>query len=478
MKKFNVLIVRSFLQSFFPTFVIVMFILLMQVVWLYVDELVGKGLEWTVIAELMFYFSASLIPQALPLSVLLASIMTFGNLGESYELVAAKAAGISTMKIFRPMMLVMVGISLFAFFVSNILIPQANLKRSSLLYDVRQQKPSLAITEGVFYTGIEGITMRVGKKDKTTQEMYDIMIYDQRENNTYPVIITAKRGTMGMSEDKRFLFFKLYDGARYEEMEKQQGYFNSYPHTKASFSQEQIAFDLNNFKFNRTDESLFKHHFEMLNIVQLGHNSDSLDSVAIMKSLYLKTLAQPYCQWLPSENDSNYLRNYKTHHIALADSNVMSHFTDVDKSVAIINAANNARAVKNMLDYSISEFDDLTKLRARHKIEWHRKLTLAVACFVMFFIGAPLGSIIRKGGFGLPIVISVLLYLGFHIVSLTGEKAAKTLAWTPLDGMWMPIAVLLPLGLFLTFQASNDSQLLDKSAWVNLFKRIFRIKHA
>ncbi len=478
MKKFNVLIVRSFLQSFFPTFVIVMFILLMQVVWLYVDELVGKGLDWIVIAELMFYFSASLIPQALPLSVLLASIMTFGNLGESYELVAAKAAGISTMKIFRPMMLVMVGISLFAFFVSNILIPQANLKRSSLLYDVRQQKPSLAITEGVFYTGIEGITMRVGKKDKTTQEMYDIMIYDQRENNTYPVIITAKRGTMGMSEDKRFLFFKLYDGARYEEMEKQQDYFNSYPHTKASFSQEQIAFDLNNFKFNRTDESLFKHHFEMLNIVQLGHNSDSLDSVAIMKSLYLKTLAQPYCQWLPSENDSNYLRNYKTHHIALADSNVMSHFTDVDKSVAIINAANNARAVKNMLDYSISEFDDLTKLRARHKIEWHRKLTLAVACFVMFFIGAPLGSIIRKGGFGLPIVISVLLYLGFHIVSLTGEKAAKTLAWTPLDGMWMPIAVLLPLGLFLTFQASNDSQLLDKSAWVNLFKRIFRIKHA
>jgi lipopolysaccharide export system permease protein len=455
-----------------------MFILLMQVIWLYVDELVGKGLEWTVIAELMFYFSASLIPQALPLSVLLASIMTFGNLGESYELVAAKAAGISTMKIFRPMMLVMVGISLFAFFVSNILIPQANLKRSSLLYDVRQQKPSLAIIEGVFYTGIEGITMRVGKKDKTTQEMHDIMIYDQRENNTFPVIITAKRGTMGMSEDKRYLFFKLYDGARYEEMEKQQGYYNSYPHTKASFSQEQIAFDLNNFKFNRTDESLFKHHFEMLNILQLGHNSDSLDSVAIMKSLYLKTLAQPYCQWLPSDNDSNYLRNYKTHHIALADSNVMSHFTDVDKSVAIINAENNARAVKNMLDYSISEFDDLTKLRARHKIEWHRKLTLAVACFVMFFIGAPLGSIIRKGGFGLPIVISVLLYLGFHIVSLTGEKAARTLAWTPLDGMWMPIAVLFPLGLFLTFQASNDSQLLDKSAWVNLFKRIFRIKHA
>jgi lipopolysaccharide export system permease protein len=455
-----------------------MFILLMQVIWLYVDELVGKGLEWTVIAELMFYFSASLIPQALPLSVLLASIMTFGNLGESYELVAAKAAGISTMKIFRPMMLVMVGISLFAFFVSNILIPQANLKRSSLLYDVRQQKPSLAIIEGVFYTGIEGITMRVGKKDKTTQKMHDIMIYDQRENNTFPVIITAKRGTMGMSEDKRYLFFKLYDGARYEEMEKQQGYYNSYPHTKASFSQEQIAFDLNNFKFNRTDESLFKHHFEMLNILQLGHNSDSLDSVAIMKSLYLKTLAQPYCQWLPSENDSNYLRNYKTHHIALADSNVMSHFTDVDKSVAIINAENNARAVKNMLDYSISEFDDLTKLRARHKIEWHRKLTLAVACFVMFFIGAPLGSIIRKGGFGLPIVISVLLYLGFHIVSLTGEKAARTLAWTPLDGMWMPIAVLFPLGLFLTFQASNDSQLLDKSAWVNLFKRIFRIKHA
>jgi hypothetical protein len=255
-------------------------------------------------------------------------------------------------------------------------------------------------------------------------------------------------------------------------MEKQQGYYNSYPHTKASFSQEQIAFDLNNFKFNRTDESLFKHHFEMLNILQLGHNSDSLDSVAIMKSLYLKTLAQPYCQWLPSDNDSNYLRNYKTHHIALADSNVMSHFTDVDKSVAIINAENNARAVKNMLDYSISEFDDLTKLRARHKIEWHRKLTLAVACFVMFLIGAPLGAIIKKGGLGMPVLISILFFILFYMLTITGEKWAKEGVTDAFFGTIFSNLCLLPFGLFFLRQARKDARLFESDFYAGMQKKL------
>jgi lipopolysaccharide export system permease protein len=224
-KKFYKLIISSYLKSFLPTFVIVMLILLMQMIWLYVDELIGKGLDWLVIGELLFYFSASLIPQALPLSVLLASIMTFGALGESYELVAAKASGISIWKTFRPMFGIMILVALFGFFVSNVLIPQANLKRGALLYSVRQQKPSLAIKEGVFSQDIPGITIRVGKKNHKTQELQEIIIYDRRESQLHPVILFAKRGNMTMSEDGRYLFLNLYEGGRYEELEKVRGYY-------------------------------------------------------------------------------------------------------------------------------------------------------------------------------------------------------------------------------------------------------------
>lgn len=470
MKKLNKLIISNFFRTFLPTIVIVMFILLMQFIWLYVDELVGKGLEWQVIAELLFYWSASLIPQALPLAVLLASIMTFGNLGETYELVAAKAAGISIWKMFKPMYVAMLGISLFGVFVSNVLIPIANLKSRSLLYDVREKKPALAITEGVFYSGIQGITIRIGKKDKRTQEMFDIIIYDKRANNTHSTVISAKKGKMTLSNDGRFLFFTLYDGARYEEMETQRNYYNSFPHSSTYFSQEKIMFDLTVFNFSRTDEDLFKHNYEMLNVFQLQFFSDSLKVLKYKKALELKGFVKPYYHFL--KNDLTTAIADKDSNYAKGDS-VLNLFNSQYKDVILSNAESNTRTAKNVVSYAITERNEIKKNGARYDIEWHKKFVLAISCIIMFFIGAPLGSIIRKGGFGLPVVAAILLYLAYHVITLSGEKAAKTLVWTPFMGVWIGIIVLTPLGFFLTFQASNDSSLFNKNAWVNLFKRFF-----
>lgn len=469
MKKLNKLIISNFFRTFLPTIVIVMFILLMQFIWLYVDELVGKGLEWQVIAELLFYWSASLIPQALPLAVLLASIMTFGNLGETYELVAAKAAGISIWKMFKPMYVAMLGISLFGVFVSNVLIPIANLKSRSLLYDVREKKPALAITEGVFYSGIQGITIRIGKKDKRTQEMYDIIIYDKRANNIHSTVISAKKGKMTLSNDGRFLFFTLYDGARYEEMETQRNYYNSFPHSSTYFTQEKIMFDLTVFNFSRTDEDLFKHNYEMLNVFQLQFFSDSLKVLKYKKALELKSFVKPYYHFL--KNDLTTVSS-KNSNITKGDS-VLNLFNSQYKDVILSNAESNTRTAKNVVSYAITERNEIKKNGVRYDIEWHKKFVLAISCIIMFFIGAPLGSIIRKGGFGLPVVASILLYLAYHVITLSGEKAAKTLVWTPFMGVWIGIIVLTPLGFFLTFQASNDSSLLNKNAWVNLIKRFF-----
>ncbi|AMS26942.1 hypothetical protein AEM51_07855 [Bacteroidetes bacterium UKL13-3] len=466
MKKLNKLITFQFFQTFLPTFFVVLFILLMQFIWVYIDDMAGKGLTLITIAQLMFYFSASIIPLALPLSILLASIMTFGNLGETYELIAAKAAGISIWRIFRPMFYLMILLSIFGFFVSNILIPKATLKYKALLYDIKQQKPALLIKEGVFYNGIEGISMRVGKKDPVTNELEDIVIYDNRSLGGKAVIITAESGKMHMSADERYLFFTLYNGSRYEEMDKQKGYERTQPHSMLNFSEEEIVFDMFAFNLNRTDESLFKDGYQILNVIQLQHKIDSLaELVNIRKTtpihyynLYLKINDSLYGKYIPKP--------------MIVEENELMNDVLINKQMIISNALNNARTVKSVLDYTSTDVADTQKLSVRYNIEWHKKYTLSVACFIMFFIGAPLGSIIRKGGFGMPVVISVLLYIVFHVVSITGEKMAKTGTSTPQSGMWLAIMFLAPVGIFLTYQAANDSGLFDKSAWVKLANRI------
>ncbi len=441
----------------------------MQFLWLYIDDLAGKGLSWFVILKLMFFFSASIIPLALPLSILLSSIMTFGNLGETYELVAAKAAGISIWRIFQPMFFVMIGLSFFAFFTSNILIPKANLKKSALLYDIKQQKPTLMISDGVFYNGIEGITLRVGKKNKKTEELSDIVIYDRRGGAPHATVIVAERGRITMSEDKRYMFLTLYNGSRYEELDRQQGYERTFPHNTLFFHEEKIVFDMYDFKLNRTDEALFKDNYQMLNVVQLHHAIDSLRESMEKKGFALKKNFDQYFHI----NDSIY-KKFKPQPTHFTHADLLKNADTLMQDVILNNALNEARSAKGYVEYSLNDRTETEKLTVQHDIEWHRKFTLSVACFVMFFIGAPFGTIIRKGGFGMPLVVSVVLYIIFHILTITGEKMAKTESATPASGMWMAIFVLIPVGFFLTYQAANDSGLFDKSAWVKLMHRITR----
>lgn len=467
MKKLHLLIVRLFAKSFVPTFFVVLFILLMQFIWLYIDDLAGKGLSAWIIAQLLFYFSASIIPMALPLSILLSSIMTFGNLGETYELVAAKAAGVSIWRMFMPLIFVMLFLGLFGFFTANVLIPQANLKKGSLLYDIKQQKPTMLIQDGAFFNGIEGISMRVGKRNRQTDELTDIVIYDQRLGGSKPIIITAEKGKMDMSDDKRYLFFTLYNGARYEEMDKQQHYERNYPHTTFTFSEEKIVFDLQAFKFSRTDENLFKNHYQMLNVVQLSQGFDSLSKVVVTKTNLLKQNLNTYLRL----DDSLYANMRPIFDTATKDS-ILNHLPRYQQQAAIAAALNNARSAKGYVDYCVSDVGETLNTRIRFDIEWHRKFTLSIACIVMFFIGAPFGAIVRKGGFGLPVVISVVLYILYHIFTITGEKMVKTEASSAPFGMWLAIMILTPIGILLTYLASTDSGLFDKASWKAAFKRL------
>lgn len=467
MKKLHILIVKQFARNFVPTFLVVLFILLMQFVWLYIDDLAGKGLSAWVIAQLMFYFSASIIPMALPLSILLASIMTFGNLGETYELVAAKAAGVSIWRLFTPLIVVMIFLAVFGFFTSNVLIPKANLKKGSLLYDIKQQKPTILIQDGVFYNGIEGISMRVGKRNPDTDELSDIIIYDQRQGGAKPVIITAERGKMVMGDDKRYLFFTLYNGARYEEMERQQQYDRTHPHTTFTFKEEQIVFDLQAFQFSRTDESLFKNHHQMLDVVQLSHGYDSLGGVILMKNKVLRNSLDAYYHL----SDTLHKKLTPITDKGASDS-IFTQLIRLSQINVITTALNTARSAKGYVDYSISDVSDTERTRIKYDIEWHRKFTLSVACLVMFFIGAPFGAIVRKGGFGLPVVISVIFYIIYHIISITGEKMVKTESATAFSGMWMAVMILSPVGILLAYLASTDSGLFDKASWKAAFKRL------
>jgi len=452
------------------TFFIALFILLMQFLWKYIDDLVGKGLEWYIIAELLFYASSTFVPLALPLAILLSSLMTFGNLGENYELVAMKAAGISLRKVMMPLMTLSIIISLIAFYFSNNVLPIANLKFKSLLYDVRQQKLALDIKEGIFYTGIEGFVIRVGKKEKDEQTIRDILIYDHREKKGNVNVTLADSGRMELAPDGRSLSFILYDGYNYTEKTDQRNYRENIPFQRTKFKENYKKFNLVDFEMTRTNEDLFKSNYSMLNLRQLRMAEDSL--ITGMQSRKDELPAQLFRSFtFYSSVDSAGLATYEP--AKSYATNLIGEYNTGDRFEIVEDALQRSRRLRESTGYFQSEFKSRSELIYKHQAEWHRKFTLSVACFVLFFVGAPLGAIIRKGGLGMPVVVSVLFFVLFHIISITGEKSVKSGFVDAHIGMWIAPVVLFPLGLFLTFKATTDSPLLDADAWVNLFKKIF-----
>jgi len=443
----------------------------MQFLWKYIDDLVGKGLETKVIAELLLYATANLIPMALPLSTLLAALMTMGNLGENNELLAMKSAGISLPRIMSPLILITITISISAFFFSNNVLPYTNLKMTTLLYSVKQQKPELAIKEGVFTTINDVYSIKVGEKDQKTSLMHRIMIYDHSKNEGNIVITYADSGYIKVTNDEKFLVATLFSGNTYEERpEKNQSKKTArlYPSTKQIFQEQVITFELQGKGLQKTDEDLFKSSAQTMNLKQLEIVKDSLTKqYEIREKAFQKNVYTTILHDNIGQKELNPLHK-KTFH--LSGDSLFNSISHQEKQRVIEAALSKARSQKSYISSTSSEFFSKGKYIAKHKIEWNRKFSLSFACFVFFFIGAPLGAIIRKGGLGMPVVISVLFFVLYYIITITGDKFARELIWHPAAGMWLSSFILLPLGAFLSYKATTDSVIMNSDFYIETFK--------
>jgi lipopolysaccharide export system permease protein len=461
-KKIDFLVLKTFIGPFLLTFFITLFVIVMQFLWKYVDDMIGKGLEWNILLELIFFASASFVPMALPLAVLLSSIMTFGNLGESYELVALKASGISLFRFMQPLIITVLFISLSAFYFSNNILPIANMKFGALLHDIRHQKPALNIKPGIFYTEIQGFSIRVGEKEENNRNIGDVMIYDLSAGRGNDNVLVADKGEMYSSPDGRFLFLKLYDGVQYQEV-RQKKPTNNFEHNRTYFKQWEKVFDLSDFSMTRSDESLWKNHYQMMNLSQLESSIDTLNKEIDERVSYLRGNLSGYFLFLKYNLDSVEQladKNLSPEGKKYADSLLHMQPAGKDHQQMLGQALNAARNIKSYTGVASRDMDYRKKSLARHEVEWHRKFTLSVACLVLFFCGAPLGALIRKGGFGMPIFMSIVFFVIFHVFSMSGERVAEEGSISPLMGMWMSIFVMLPIGIFLSYKAMNDSPLL------------------
>lgn len=461
------MIIGTYWGPFLITFIIVLFLFSMQWLWKWVDELIGKGLSWDVLAQLIAYATSAFVPAVLPLAVLLSSIMTMGGLGERSELTPMRSAGLGLFSILKPLALFATGIALFSFYFSNNVLPVANLKFQSLLYDVREKKPALSLKPGVFYNGLSGISIRVMDKDEDTGELQDVMIYDHRQpfqaNRT---VVRAERGRMQRSTDGQFLVLVLENGRIYDEQDKRNGGSRGgHPLLRGRFEREEIRIDLSGLGMKRTDEDLFKDHFKMLTLGQLGYAEDSLR----------RHMEERF------RNQDHYLRNglFITRDSALAGT--PGEFTDMQGFQATLSptervgyyatAANLARNTITFIDRTVAEREDRAKQIAKFQVEWHRKLMLAFACLIFFFIGAPLGAIVRKGGLGMPSLIAIIFFLVFHVVSYSTEQLVKSGGLPAWPGMWISSMILLPIGVWLTWKAATDSPLFDRDAYDRIWYR-------
>lgn len=470
-KKLDRLIIRAFIGPFVATFFITLLVLIMQFFWLYIDDFVGKGLDNSIIFEFLLYLSATLVPLALPLAILLSSLMTFGNLGESFELVAIKSAGISLLRFMRPLFFVTTLLGGVAFLFANYVIPVANLKQRTLLADIVYAKPAFDLKEGVFYDKINGFAIKIGKK-QADSIIQDVIIYEQG-NQLQDNFIIAKSGVMRVTENRRFLEFNLKDGWRYQERGQLYDRNNS-EFVRIGFREFKKQFDLSSLGFtNRTADSVNKNNEKMLSMRQLEKIIDS------MKLENRRTAEQTRQDLLRPFRFIAYLDSSWDQ---VPDTGKKYTFTKMDdflpdsaRGSVNENVRNTSRSVSIGIESAGITQDFKERELRKHKIEWHRKIVLSLACIVLFLIGAPLGAIIRKGGLGTPLIFAIIFFMLFYFSSTTGEKFAKENSLTPFSGMWLATFILLPVGIFLTYKAMHDSQLLNKEFYHRI-ARFFRKK--
>lgn len=498
-KRLYLFILKSFLPLFAMTFFIVLFIVLMQFLWRYIDDLVGKGLSISLIGELFFYAAVSMVPMALPLAILLASLMTFGNLGEKSELTAIKAAGVPLIKIMSPLIILITFIAVGAFFFQNDILPKAQVKMWTLLFSARQKSPELEIPEGVFYDQIPGYNLFIKEKDQNTGMLRDVMIYDVSRGGDNSTILVSDSARLAFTPDMKYLYLHLFTGEQFENLREQRSIDQNVPFRRENFLDKEILipFDAN---FNRLDESGMRNQYIGKNIAELNQTLDSLtqriDSIGNENARgFTTSMFNGLSSAFEKKNEPRTVKTTKggevklEHHIEkTGNGNRVNDANQEEKKVIPLNldsilstmsqseldrtfasASRLLNSDKMQVEFHAIQLQDEKARFRRHEIELIKKFTLSVACIIFLFIGAPLGAIIRKGGLGAPLVISVILFLFYYIIDNTGYKLARDGRWEAWAGMWLSTAVLLPLGVFVTYKAMNDSAVFNPDlykAWI------------
>jgi len=473
LKRIDRVVLGSFILPLIITFGLTSFIFMMQFLWKYIDDIVGKGIELALIAKLVGLFTLTITPMALPLAILLASTMVIGNLGENNELTAYKSGGLSLLRIMGSLIVFSIFLAGLAFYFSDNILPKVHLKFYSLLFDIRKQKPALDITEGVFYRGISGFAIKVNKKEADNKTLHDIMVYDHSDGKGNDNIVLAKKGDIALSNSGQFLILTLFNGKQYQDIKKRVSQTGEPQpeQTIMEFKQWRKVFDLTEFKMSRTDESLFKSHYMMYNSKQLMHEADSTEKDILNKIKEIK------------QNNGNYFASNK---IVIENDSLKPFATPTKIQIEDIFSNNITRSMLNIarsnvssvINYSQMAISDLEYKESNYVAmycEWYKKFSLSFACLVLLFVGCSMGAIVRKGRFGVPILIAVLYFVVFHVLNVIGEKLAKNMVIPPFAGMWLASLILMPLALFLTYKANRDSVIFRGEWYSNIYSNLKKL---
>ena len=476
-KKLDIFVLKSFLLLFAGTFFICLFIFMMQFLWRYVDELVGKGLEIKVLAQFFFLSALTLIPLSLPLAILLAALMTFGNFGERYELLSMKAAGIPLLRIMQPVILFCVLLGLTSFFFQNVVGPKAQKELWTLIVSMKQKSPEVDIPEGVFYSDIDGYNIYVKQKDRETGILKDVLIYNFSDGFENAHIIWAAEGKLELTADKQHLYLHLYNGEQFENLKSQAGLSRNVPYRRETFREKHtlIQFDT---QFNMVDGNFLNRRSDIKNMNEITHAIDSLTAYAdsLGRSMHSDIMQSTYKAPILSKSDSVKIQEEKLSVINI--DSVFNTLTSAEKLKTLSTCENRLSSLSSdwsMKSYLTKETD--ANIRG-HRSDWHKKITLSLACIIFFFIGAPLGAIIRKGGLGMPVVLSVLIFILYYIIDSGATRVAKSGEMNIILGTWLSTLVLAPLGGFLTYKSNKDSVVFNIDVYIAFFRKLLGIRQS
>ncbi len=479
-KKIDIYVIKSFVTYFVMTLFICILILLMQFMWKHLDDLIGKGIGLDVLLEFFGYAVLETVPMALPLAILLASLMTFGNLGEYFELTAMKSAGISLFRIMRGLILFILVISIGAFFFSNNVLPMSKVKLWTLILSLREKSPEFDIPEGEFYSGIGGYNLYVQEKDSRRKLLKKIMIYDFTKGYENVSITLADSGKVAFTADNKYLKLSLYNGENFENIQKgDRRNKNNIPYRRETFASKKVLIGFDT-EFNRFDESVLKNEYVSKNLSQLAASIDSLQTIVEKRArgqakelIDKQPFAGSYFAFNTKDNaELKVLRELRDSTKNYQLDAIFLSLTQAEMEETLMSTKREAQSVKDMIDYNKMMYEEPAYNKRKHQAQWHRKLTLSIACLIFFFIGAPLGAIVRKGGLGFPVVLSVILFVIYYIVDTTGYKMAREGFWQVYQGMWLSSVVLFGIGAFLTWKAVTDASLFRSEAYIQSLDKI------